>query len=114
MTQQLMYLYKNKADQNKDFIYLSDTFKKLFSRKNNSNLNFNTIVIAFEEAGAINEDDWQGFITTIKSIIKKQNDKTSKKLFKDIQTDISQQMTKKLVPAIKEETSDLRDSIKQL
>ena len=84
-----MYLYKNKADQNKVFIYLSDTFKKMFSRKNNSNLNFNTIVIAFEEAGAINEDDWQGFITTIKSIIKKQNDKTSKKLFKDIQTDIS-------------------------
>ena len=77
------------ADQNKVFIYLSDTFKKMFSRgKNNSNLNFNTIVIAFEQSSEINEDDWQGFITTIKSIIKKQNDRTSKKLFKDIQTDI--------------------------
>jgi len=58
MTQQLMYLYKNKADQNKVFIYLSDTFKKMFSSKKAASLSFNTIVIAYEQTGEVNEDDW--------------------------------------------------------
>ena len=78
MTSRKKYLYSSRADLNKKFIFLKGVITGNMDT-------FNVIMLSYEKEGESESgDEWQGFIQTIRTSIKKFNDNMAKKLLNEL------------------------------